>query len=207
MDLDAEAAAYASADFADVNAAFTERLLEIAPATTEAFAVDLGTGPGDIPLRVLRARPYWRVVAVDASFPMLEFAQGAATVAPIVWTQADAKRLPFAARSMDVVFSNSILHHITEVGLFWAEVSRIAKPGATVFLRDLARPGSPAAARAIVDKYAGTESPLLQEEFYRSLLSAYTPDEVRLQLAQAGLAGFEVVLSTDRHLDIFRPGP
>jgi hypothetical protein len=101
-----------------------------------------------------------------------------------------------------VVFSNSILHHVTETGAFWAELKRLAAPAAAVLLRDLARPASREEARRIVRQYAGGESALLQEEFYRSLLSAYTADEVRAQLARAGIAALEVETASDRHLDV-----
>jgi len=206
MDLPEEAAAYARADFADVNAVFVERLLELAGTLDAALALDLGTGPGDIPVRLVRARPGWRVVAADASMAMLAFACRAARqagpAAPVYPVLADAKSCPFPGHIFDVVFSNSILHHITETGLFWAEVRRVAKPGAWVLLRDLARPRSTDAARAIVREHAGDESELLQEEFYRSLLSAYTPDEVRAQLLRAGLGGCTVEMVSDRHLDI-----
>ena len=59
------------------------------------------------------------------------------------------------------------------------------------------------AALEIVQTYASQESQLLQEEFYRSLLSAYTVAEVRRQLRRAGLRGLEVSMATDRHLDVF----
>ncbi len=78
MDLAAEAEAYGLADFADVNAAFVERLLEWVPAAAPVRALDLGTGPGDIPVRVKRARPRWRILALDASGPMLRLAADAA---------------------------------------------------------------------------------------------------------------------------------
>ena len=205
MDIDAEAEAYAVADFAEVNNAFVERLFEVVGPCDEALAVDLGTGPGDIPLRLLRARPGWRVVAEDAAFAMLHFGRHASVGekrAPR-WVQADAKVLPFPAGCFDVVFSNSILHHITDVDPFWVEVKRVAKPNARVFLRDLARPRHEDAAWVIVETYSGDESALLKEEFFRSLLAAYTPDEVRAQLARADLGSLEVAMVTDRHLDIF----
>ncbi len=212
MDVPREAEAYALADFAEVNEAFVARLHELAGTRDNLLAADLGTGPGDIPLRLLRVRPSWRVVAVDAALPMLHFARQAGAVSTTPkqvcgccpgWVQADAKALPFPSQRFDVVFSNSILHHITDVGPFWSEVRRVAKPAGLVFLRDLARPSGAQAARAIVGRYASQESRLLQEEFYRSLLSAYTPEEVRSQLARAGLASLEVAKVTDRHLDIF----
>ncbi|MBN2309525.1 MAG: class I SAM-dependent methyltransferase [Candidatus Hydrogenedentes bacterium] len=205
MDLDDEAVVYAEADFADVNAAFVERLIELTPAPGPLLALDLGTGPADIPRRAVAARPGWRIVAQDASFAMLSIARRADRAMGLV--QSDAKRLPFAPASFDLVFSNSILHHITNVEPFWAEVKRVAKPGAAVFLRDLARPDSAERAHAIVETYSGREPDLLKEEFYRSLLSAYTPGEIRGQLERAGLAMLDVALVTDRHVDIWGTVP
>jgi len=207
MDVPEEVVAYAAADFAGVNQAFVDRLVELVGRCEEALALDLGVGPGDIPVRVVRARPGWRVVAVDASYPMLEAARRLISEAElsraVQLVQADAKVCPFAAGSFDVVCSNSILHHITEIDLLWAEVKRVARPGAVVFLRDLARPGSPEAARSIVEQHAGSESRLLQEEYYRSLLSSYTPDEVWGQIAGAGLGMLKVEMVSDRHFDVF----
>jgi len=207
MDLEEEAEAYARADFAEVNQRFVERLLELAGPRESAEAVDLGTGPADIPIRLVQARPGWRVVAVDASRPMLDLARRDVDVAGLTGNvallQADAKAIPLPDAVFDVVFSNSILHHLNDANALWGEVKRMAGPGATVLLRDLARPAGPEQARKIVDAYAGHESALLQEEFYRSLLSAYTPGEVREQLDRAGLGGLEVAMVSDRHLDVF----
>jgi len=211
MDDPEEARAYAETDFSDVNAAFVERILDLAGHRETATAVDLGTGPGDIPIRLARVKPKWRISAVDGSAAMLDFARKAEADAvlsePIEWVESDAKATPFPSQSFDVVFSNSILHHITDAENLWAEVKRLARPGADILLRDLARPGSEEAARAIVDKYASDASDLLQEEFFRSLLSSYTCEEVRKQLDQAGLHSLEVEMVTDRHLDILGRTP
>jgi ubiquinone/menaquinone biosynthesis C-methylase UbiE len=209
MDDDSEAQAYTLADFSVVNDAFVKRLLELTvPLAGEAVeAVDLGTGPGDIPIRVSRKRPSWRIVAVDASAPMLSHARHAAldagTGEAIRWELADAKHTHLPDRAFDVVFSNSILHHVNDTGGFWAEVRRLARPKAICLLRDLARPASKEDALDIVQRYASAESNLLQEEFYRSLLSAYTVEEVRRQLDRASLTGLEVAMVSDRHLDVF----
>lgn len=203
MDDAQEAAAYAQADFADVNQAFVERLLELVGPAASVTALDLGTGPCDIPVRLRRARPGWRIVAVEASCAMVAFARPAAQRASVCLLLADAKRLPCAACAFDVIFSNSILHHLTEVDAFWGEVRRVARPGAFVLLRDLARPASAGVARRIVARYAAHESILLQEEYYRSLLSAYTPAEVRVQLRRNRLGNLRVAMVSDRHLDVF----
>lgn len=207
MDLADEAAAYIRADFNTVNAAFVDRLLELAGQQPRALSVDLGTGPADIPLRICKQRPRWQVVAVDASMAMLAHVwQTVAATQPrmqILPLLADAKRLPLASQSCDIVMSNSILHHVSDPAPLWCETRRILKPGGLVFFRDLARPVDVQTARRIVEQHAGNESPLLQEEYYRSLLAAYTPEEVRSQLARAGLHGLRCEMSTDRHLDIF----
>jgi len=205
MDLVDEAVAYAAADFGEVNVAFVERVLREAGAKRIRRAVDLGTGPGDIALRVARARPDWHVAAVDASWAMLEIAArtGRQAGAAVRWIHADAKDLPLADRSVDLIFSNSLLHHLDEPGRLWSEVRRIAKSGCGIMLRDLWRPETPGGARRIVETHAGKESALLQEEFCRSLFAAYTLEEVREQLAQADLAHLEVAAVTDRHLDVW----
>ena len=208
MDLPHEAEAYARADFADVNQRFVDRLLQLAVAAPpDLTLLDLGTGPGDIPRRIAAARPNWHIVAADAAEAMLAIAQRETQAPPardaIRWTRCDAKALPFASAAFDAVVSNSILHHITETAALWSEVRRVARPRALVFFRDLARPESNEAAARIVRQYARNESPTLQEEFLRSLLSAYTVDEVREQLARAGLESLNAAMITDRHLDIW----
>jgi len=207
MDSPHEAEAYARADFAEVNQAFVERLLDLAGHLKSVQALDLGTGPADIPARIVRACPGWHVVALDASRPMLDYARKTIREAglsdAITLVLADAKCTGLALELFDVIFSNSILHHITDITRFWAEVKRLAKPEATVLVRDLARPASPQAARTIVNRYAEHESELLRDEYYRSLLSAYTPEEIRVQLDCAGLSMLEVEMVSDRHMDIF----
>jgi len=204
MDDPDEARAYAEADFAEVNAAFVERLLELAPAGAPIRALDLGCGPGDIVLRVKQARPAWCVVGLDAAMAMLRHARRNAGPDPAPhWVIADAQGAPFPDASFSLVFSNSILHHVADPGVLWREVRRLAKPGAAIFFRDLMRPASEEEARRLVLQYAGNESALLQEEFYRSFLAAYTVKEVWQQLVENGFGGLRVAAVTDRHLDIW----
>jgi len=203
MDTPERAEAYARADFSAVNVAFVEKLLTLSDAAREYTALDLGTGPGDIPLRLHRARPAWHIAAADASLPMLRLARIAAQGATSpLFTLADAKRLPFADRSFDLLFSNSLLHHLPDPLPLWREARRLAKPGAIVFIRDLFRPSTPAEAQRLVDTYAAGEHPLLREDFYNSFLAAFTAEEIRSQLVACGLSRLDIVEVTDRHVDV-----
>ena len=64
---------------------------------------------------------------------------------------------------------------------------------------DLVRPDSEDAARAMVKEGAGSEHPILQHDFYNSLLAAFTPEEIRRQLRDAGLE-LSVALTGVRHM-------
>jgi SAM-dependent methyltransferase len=204
MDDPAEADAYARADFREVNAAFVDRLIDQAGHLSAPRALDLGTGPGEIPLLVLAARADWRITAVDASQAMLDHAAARDPRRTVEWVLADAKSLPLPDGGADVVFSNSILHHLPELDALWRELDRVTRDGAVVLLRDLRRPDSQAQADRLVEAYAGAESPLLREEFRRSLLSAFTSGELREQIesAPARLRGLRVEEVGDRHLDV-----
>jgi 2-polyprenyl-3-methyl-5-hydroxy-6-metoxy-1,4-benzoquinol methylase len=204
MDLPHEAQAYADADFADVNAAFVDRLLSLAWNFDVARCVDLGSGPGDIAIRLARQRPQWHIDAVDAAEPMIALAHVAvaeANVRNVRLHLADAKETRLAA-GYDVIFSNSLLHHLPDPQPMWHEIRRLARPGTIVFVRDLVRPQTYDLAEEIVEQYAGQESDTLKQEFYRSLLSAFTPAEIRAQLEQAGLSELEIRQASDRHVDV-----
>lgn len=213
MDLPDEVRAYALADFAEVNQLFVERLVELALASIDPAgersirAIDLGCGPGDIARRVALTRPNWQIVAADASKPMLDWAAGAFARAGVgdrvSCAVIDAKRTGLADAAFDVAFSNSLVHHLTDAAAMWREVARIVRPGGLIFFRDLYRPPDAATARQIVQTHAGGESELLREEFYRSLLSAWSPEELRAQLSAAGLGHLRVNPVTDRHVDVF----
>ena len=206
MDNPERAQAYADADFCEVNEAFVERLLELAGDLASARVLDLGTGPGEMPLRIAAQRPGWRIVGLDASMPMLRLGQdarrGVSTVPAVRFVLADAKRTPFADDTFDLIFSNSILHHVDDPFSFWKEAARVAKPGALLFLRDLRRPESSEAARDLVETYAANEHPLLKEDFYNSLLASYSVDEIRNQLSETSFVSLEVAPVADRHVDV-----
>ena len=65
------------------------------------------------------------------------------------------------------------------------------------------RPDAPAAAQALVDQYAPGEPEVLRRDFYNSLCAAFTPDEIREQLAaDPAFAALTVEPVTDRHMII-----
>jgi trans-aconitate 2-methyltransferase len=206
MDLPEEARAYAQAKFPGIMEDVIGRLTELAGDRQSPRMVDLGTGPGTIPIMLAKAQPTWQITAVDAAKSMLTIAQVSVKISRlsdrIKLHLADAKATGLPDHSFDVVFCNSLLHHMPDPQPLWAEIKRLAAPGALIFVRDLRRPASETAAREIVNRIASDQTPVYQEEFYRSLLSAFEVEEVRKQLETARLSHLTVTPYIDRYLDI-----
>lgn len=203
MDGLAQSLAYARADFSAVNGRFVADLLAEFPDVRAARAVDLGCGPADIPLRLADAAPGARVLAVDASLAMLRLARDAITgrrlAHRIALVCARLPYLPLPAASFDAVISNSLLHHLPDPAVLWREARRLGRPGAALFVMDLFRPDSVAEARAIVEAAAGDADPLLKEDFFNSLLAAFSPHEVQAALDRAGLGPLLCRVVSERH--------
>ena len=204
MDGQAEADAYARADFADSNQWYADHFTAEYPAHLREI-VDLGCGPADVPLRIARLAQQVRITAVDGSAAMLAFARNAVDAAKLSdRINLHLGRLPglaLPARHFDAVLSKDMLHHLPDPQSLWGEVRRLARSGAAVYVMDLIRPDSPQAAREIVERVAAREHPILKEDFYNSLCAAFTLDEVRSQLAIAGLP-LTVAQATERHMSI-----
>ncbi|MBT8062754.1 MAG: class I SAM-dependent methyltransferase, partial [Gammaproteobacteria bacterium] len=204
MDSVAQTKAYAEADFADSNALFVNSFLDRFPGLPgSGNLVDLGCGPADICIRLARKLPGWSITGLDAGPNMLRQARQAVAAAKLDNTiRLHLSHLPetsLPGASFEAVVSNSLLHHLPSPAILWDTVRALAKPGAAVTVMDLARPESPQAAQAIVAQYAGDAPDILREDFYNSLLAAYTPEEVKRQLSGAGLDSLGIELSSDRH--------
>ena len=202
-----QARAYAGADFEEPHGNFIRLLKERLPELPErGTALDLGCGPGDIGIRFARAFPGWNVHGLDGSAAMLALAREAVEAAglgdriELVEARLQDRRPP--AGAYDLVFSNSLLHHLEDPAVLWESVRRHARPGGRVFAMDLMRPESESRLRELASTYRG-EPEVLQRDFRNSLRAAYRLDEVRLQLEEAGMPGLQAGPASDRHLMVW----
>jgi ubiquinone/menaquinone biosynthesis C-methylase UbiE len=207
MDTVEQARAYADADFTEPHEAFVVRFGERFPKFRSGRVLDLGCGTADVTVRFARAYPHVRVHGVDGASAMLDEGRRLLRAAEVGdRVSLELVRLPsgaLAGASYDAVISNSILHHLADARVLWATIASTARSGAPVFVMDLCRPASTDAAQELVDRYAAGESPVLRDDFFRSLCAAYTPDEVEVQLVDAGLERFRVERAGDRHLVVW----
>lgn len=204
MDEPEQALAYASADFSEPHEAFVVRFQRCFPDFVGGSALDLGCGPADVTIRFARAYPAVRAVGVDGAKAMLDLGLQAVAAAGLERrVRLEQVRLPsarFAESRYDAVISNSLLHHLDKPGVLWESIRAAVTPGGAVFVMDLMRPPSREAAAELVALHAADAPDVLRQDFFNSLLAAYRPDEVRSQLAIAGLSQLTVEIASDRHL-------
>jgi|MDSW01.1.fsa_nt_gb SAM-dependent methyltransferase len=201
-----QTAAYARADFALGHQAIVDDLARRFPELSEAgLALDLGCGPLDVTFRLLEKFPGLTVHGVDGSRPMLQLAQDELRRRGfedrVNLFEQCLPDLTLPASVYPLIFSSSLLHHLHEPNDLWQVVRTFGGPGTRVFIADLYRPESCEAAEAIVEKSAPDEPDVLKQDFLNSLLAAFTPEEVRAQLAHAGLSErLRVDSLTERHM-------
>lgn len=199
----AQVKAYAEADFAAPNQHFIECLINF--IDNPAFcghALDLGCGPGDISLRFVQHFTQAYVDALDGSVPMLDYAKAACPPALATRCQFLAGYIPTTAlprNHYEVIFSNSLLHHLPNPNSLWQTIKHVSQSGTRVVIMDLMRPESEQHAHDLVETYAKNEPAILQHDFYYSLLAAFNINEITDQLHYLQLP-FTCQASTDRHL-------
>jgi len=202
MDDEQQAIAYAQADFSSSNQMFVDGLVD-ACGPKLRVVLDIGCGPGDIPIRLAQAKASVYVIAVDASEAMVRLASDAIERAGLERRvriiEGRIPGLEVRRGGFDTIISKDLLHHLPDPMVLWEEVKRLGRAGTAVYVMDLFRPDTEQAAKAIVESVSAGEPEIVKRDFYHSLLAAFTPDEVRNQLHEAGL-GFEVEVLTERHM-------
>ncbi len=157
--------------------------------------LDIGTGPGAIPLHFKAFRPQVMLTGLDVALPMLEQAQKLANRLDrhASFVQAEGEQLPFADASFDVVTSFYAMHHMDEPGAMLAEVDRVLVPNGVFLLIDFRRDMARVRFRAMnaLWKTAFLLSPG-RDGLEESVRSAWTPDEIRGILGTRSIQRFNI---------------
>jgi SAM-dependent methyltransferase len=179
-----------------VNGLVVDRFLHLGGGACRRV-IDLGTGPGDIPILLSKRSQIPAIVGVDAAETMLALARPSAerhgVADRVTFARADVKALPYADGAFDGVFSNTILHHIPEPVVFVREAARVLAKGGVLLIRDLYRPATMDEAKRLVALHAGNAPKDHQQLLLQSLCAALTLDEA-VQVAQAADNGAEALV-------------
>ena len=214
MEDSAEVESYASATaqaFLDaLDNTFVEHAIRLMQGRERGRALDIGSGPGQIVLKLARRLTRWKFVGVDRSETMIARAQenlaaaGGEVAGRVEFQSADGNRLPFPDASFDLVMCNSVLHHFEEPRNLLAEMARVAKPGAAILLRDLRRPrrlAYPFHVRWHGRHYSGE----MRRLFRDSVRASYTLPELRQMVEYSALRGVQVFKRGSSHIGFERP--
>ena len=212
MDDASEVEAYASAaaqSFLDkIDDTFVEHVLRLLRGKQRGRGLDIGTGPGQIVLKLAKRLKLWKFAGVDRSANMIvqarsHLASTSETAGRVDFHTEDGNQLAFPEASFDLVMCNSVLHHVAEPRIFLTEIARVAKPSAAILLRDLRRPGRfafPFHVRWHGRHYSGTMYKLYQD----SVHAAYTRSELQGFLASSPIEGARVFTHHSTHIGIER---
>lgn len=173
------------------------------------WAVDIGTGPGQIVLKLAQRLPNWRFVGVDRSANMIRHAlrqRDSGLAGRLDFLVASGSQLPFPNGSCDLVLCNSVLHHLGSPAGLLSEIARIVTPVGTILVRDLRRP-SRLAYPLHVRWYGRHYDGLMHRLYCDSVQAAYTPAELEALLRSSPMDGTRVFTFGRTHLGIERlPG-
>src|SRR5262245_40125035 len=133
MDTQAQAVDYDSMDHSAVNRVFVDDLLAAWSPVHSGRILDVGTGTAQIPIELCSREKRFAVTAIDLAAEMLKVGRRNVTAsgldANIKLELVDAKSLPYADGAFDAVISNSIVHHIPDPVVVFAEMGRVLRPG------------------------------------------------------------------------------
>jgi ubiquinone/menaquinone biosynthesis C-methylase UbiE len=108
--------------------------------TDRAFVLDVGTGPGRVPVLIAQRCPSLTVEGIDLSEQMIARATqtvGAAAGSRVTYRVADVRALPYPDNSIDLVVSSLSLHHWTDVPAGLAEIRRVLRPDGQAWIYDV----------------------------------------------------------------------
>jgi ubiquinone/menaquinone biosynthesis C-methylase UbiE len=153
--------------------------------------LDLATGCGDIPLSLAawaerQSRPLHLAVTDRSPEILAEARRTLAGVPGVTFTVCDARAVPMPERSFDIVLCSLSLHHFApgDAVQVLREMDRLARTG--FILNDIRRCLSGFVAAWTASRVA-TRNRLTRHDMPLSVLRAYTPDELRALLRQAGI--------------------
>jgi ubiquinone/menaquinone biosynthesis C-methylase UbiE len=208
-EVEAYSSAAAQAHLSRIDDSFVSHALRLVNRRERGRALDIGTGPGQIVVKLARNLTRWKFVAIDRSAHMIAdavanlAAAGPELAGRVEFQVADANALPFPDAVFDLVICNSVLHHMAEPERLLGEIARLVKPRGAVLLRDLRRP-SRLAFRWHVRRHGRHYSGKMRGLYEASVRAAYVLPELQRLAEASRLGGVRVFNEPVTHIGLER---
>jgi ubiquinone/menaquinone biosynthesis C-methylase UbiE len=119
---------------------------EISGLLVEGSILDLGTGPGFLPIEIAKLSPGITIMGLDLSSELLKMAEKKAYAAGVSdrvhFRLGSAALVPFEDNRFDLVLSTGMLHMVKDPLKVFQEIHRVLKPGGQALILDPARVSS-----------------------------------------------------------------
>lgn len=172
---------------------------EIVSSSATGTMLDLGTGPGYLPIEIVKRNPEINIVGIDLSKKLIHMAQANAAKAglsgQLQFEVGNATNLRFDDDVFDMVISTGMLHSLRNPVKVLKEIYRVLKKGGQAWVFD------PAKVASDVDLAKWKASLSFGDKFYLRLfkllglhkpIATYRRDEVLPMIEALGFKNFQV---------------
>jgi len=119
---------------------------EIASSFASGTMLDLGTGPGYLPVEIAKRKPNINIIGIDLSKKLIHMAQENAAKAGLSgqlrFEVGNAANLQFENDAFDMVISTGMLHSLKDPLMVLKEIYRVLKKGGQAWVFDPAKVAS-----------------------------------------------------------------
>ena len=154
---------------------------EIASSIDSGTVLDVGTGPGRLPLELARLAPALAITGVDLSPAMIDLARRKiykwGMESRVAFLPGDAAALPVPDASFDMVVTTLSVHHWHDQRKGIAELHRAMKPGGATWVYDMYSEGIQQAFEELIGS-----SPFREYEMSRVNYSRWLPGHGLLKI-------------------------
>ncbi len=165
------ASAYAKATRMAIESYYRQVAEKIAAHLESGTLLDLGTGPGYLPIEIAKKSSEIQITGVDLSRKLIHMARTNASTAGLAdrlnFQMGNAAALDFEDSSFDMVISTGMLHSIKEPAKVLQEIYRVLKAGREAWIFD------PAKVTSAVDRKKWKASLNFQERFFLWLFQLF----------------------------------
>ncbi len=172
---------------------------EITSYIRQGSMLDLGTGPGYLPIEIVNRAPEIHITGVDLSRKLIHMArlnaQKVRFASQLNFEVGNSSRLRFDDDSFDMVISTGMLHSLKKPVSVLKEINRVLKPGADAWIYD------PANVIKYINKVKWKASLNLRERFFLWIfgwlglhkpIAVYRKNDVTPMLEAVGFKKYEV---------------